>query len=89
MAFPLRQNCAKMPSARHIMALLMAKKHDASTIATFCSQQGRGNRFEKPNRRWACWNCPKLEKIGNYGYCPDLNLEMSLEVAKRERLCRE
>jgi len=36
-----------------------------------------------------CWNCKEIEKYDNFGFCRKYNVEIGLELAKKDRVCRD
>ena len=67
----------------------MSNLHERLMMPTFCMAEPRPLDIEKGNRRWACWKCPKVKKLGELCECPEHGFLMTVEVAKRERLCKE
>lgn len=73
---------------QHRIARKMSRKNDAKTIGNFVAPQSRTLHFKDGCR--VCSNCELIKSLGgDLLSCPRERIEMTTEVAKKQRLCRD
>ena len=66
----------------------MSRKHETKTIGNFIAPESRTLHFKDGKR--VCFNCEIRQILtGDLVGCPKFGWEITLELAKQQRLCRD